>query len=223
MDPAEEFIANFLEHKRVYDPVKAREYYLRTRELKGRRSASALKTESKKERWAYVKDQVKTERTESMGSAREGNSAQIKALRAKASSRRGDIRERLKQVIALLTEDRKEDLSDIKEDVNAKIAALPPIPKGVSKARRAKLSADRKEEIATIRGEAKEDRAEVSEDTKAAKTTERATATASREKVSADLKVSVNKARENYKKLKEELKANYEAEYQKEYDAIKNS
>lgn len=37
-----------------YDPVKAHEYYMRTRELKGRRSATKLNDEGKKV-WAYTK------------------------------------------------------------------------------------------------------------------------------------------------------------------------
>lgn len=37
-----------------YDPVKAHEYYMRTRELKGRRSTTKLNDEGKKV-WAYTK------------------------------------------------------------------------------------------------------------------------------------------------------------------------
>lgn len=38
---AEEFIEDFLAHRAEYDPIKAREYYLRTRELKGREKGNA--------------------------------------------------------------------------------------------------------------------------------------------------------------------------------------
>lgn len=41
MTTTEEFIENFLEHRSDYDPVKAREYYLRTRKLKGRAKGRA--------------------------------------------------------------------------------------------------------------------------------------------------------------------------------------
>ncbi len=37
---ADDFIEEFLSHRAEYDPVKAREYYLRTRELKGRKPGS---------------------------------------------------------------------------------------------------------------------------------------------------------------------------------------
>lgn len=244
MPTVEDVIESALFH-RDYDPVKAREYYLRTRELKGRRSSSALKTDSKKERWGYVKNQV----TEEKKAAEEDNRTQrtetIEALREKASGERTKIREKLKLVLSRLTEDRKDDLVDVTEErkadleriqakVDAKIAALPPIPRGVSKARRAKLSEERREKIAKIRGDAKVERSEISdaakderksisEDTKAKKSTEQESTKATREKLGADLKTSIESARANYEKAKEDLKAKYEAEYQTEYDKIKNS
>ena len=48
---------------KYYDPVKAHEYYLRNRELKGRRSSSKL-NETGKEQWSYAKEQIKTEKNQ---------------------------------------------------------------------------------------------------------------------------------------------------------------
>lgn len=45
MTDTNEFIENFLAHD--YDPVKAREYYLRTRKLKGRKPGTAINPRSK--------------------------------------------------------------------------------------------------------------------------------------------------------------------------------
>lgn len=44
-----------------YDPQKAHEYYMRTRELKGRRSATKLSDEGKKV-WSYTKNEIKAEK-----------------------------------------------------------------------------------------------------------------------------------------------------------------
>ena len=44
-----------------YDPQKAHEYYMRTRELKGRRSATKLSDEGKKA-WSYTKNEIKAEK-----------------------------------------------------------------------------------------------------------------------------------------------------------------
>ena len=46
-----------------YDPVKAHEYYMRTRELKGRRSTMKLNDEGKKV-WAYTKNEISGEKKE---------------------------------------------------------------------------------------------------------------------------------------------------------------
>ena len=49
MDKTERFIASVIKHAeapRIYDPQKAHDYYMRTRELKGRRPA--LKSKHKK-------------------------------------------------------------------------------------------------------------------------------------------------------------------------------
>ena len=46
-----------------YDPVKAHEYYMRTRELKGRRSATKLNDEGKKV-WAYTKNEISSKKKE---------------------------------------------------------------------------------------------------------------------------------------------------------------
>jgi hypothetical protein len=44
-----------------YDPQKAHEYYMKNRELKGRRSTKGW-NEDKKQKWAYVKNQINTEK-----------------------------------------------------------------------------------------------------------------------------------------------------------------
>jgi len=46
-----------------YDPVKTHEYYMRTRELKGRRSTTKLNDEGKKV-WAYTKNEISGKKKE---------------------------------------------------------------------------------------------------------------------------------------------------------------
>ena len=50
----------FLEHyaSKYYDPVKAHEYYMRTRELKNKREAESLKTTKQREIWQVSKDSI---------------------------------------------------------------------------------------------------------------------------------------------------------------------
>ena len=239
MPDVHEYIENFLAHSgdRVYDPAKAREYYLRTRELKGRTSSKELKTDAKKEDWQIARSGLREAKKDESKVLRETRTAEMKALRDKATEKRTEIRDKLKAIMEKLTAERKDDLADltaesedIKKQVEAKIAALPPIPDGITSKQKAKLQAERTEEIAKIRGDAAEDRKDISEDkksvsadTKAKKTTERESVKAEREAVGTQLKATIEKARESFKTLSDEIKTKYEAEYQSEYDQIKNS
>ena len=64
-----------------YDPVKAHEYYMRTRQLKGRKSVAGLSS-TQRETAAYVKEQLSEERkskTEALKSEAESSANQHKA------------------------------------------------------------------------------------------------------------------------------------------------
>ena len=63
-----------------YDPVKAHEYYMRTRELKGRTSTAGLNDEGKAAA-SYVKEQLTTERKSKVEANKEDTTNQIDKLR----------------------------------------------------------------------------------------------------------------------------------------------
>lgn len=214
-DRAGEFIQSFLSHyaSEYYDPAKAREYYLKTRELKGRRSGSGLKSDKKKEAWAYAKDKITTERDELIKETGNELRGDIEIMRAEATRRREQLSGLLKDLLEKATKIRQQDanvISDqqkneseriskraenqkekiskaakreieklskmqarmnerISEEASQKIAAIPPIPKGISSERRAKLAAERSEEIAKIRGTADTRRKSLSDSIKTEK------------------------------------------------------
>ena len=95
---------NFLQHyaSQYYDPVKAREYYLRTRELKGRQSTSNLKTDKKKEAWAYAKTQIKDAEKQANQNAAEAQKELILQLKENARIRQAEVREELDKIISQL-------------------------------------------------------------------------------------------------------------------------
>lgn len=139
-----------------YDPVKAHEYYMRTRELKGRRSTTKLNDEGK-EIWAYTKNEITSEKKEKVKEEQEKREQKIAELRAKAKATREQISAKLKELNAQLTEEsssrrsrvdsrKKSDLEDIGEEAedqkeridekkNAEIERLMAIeiPSGLSK------------------------------------------------------------------------------------------
>ena len=87
-----------------YDPVKAHEYYMRTRELKGRRSTTKLNDEGK-EIWAYTKNEITSEKKEKVKEEQEKREQKIAELRAKAKATREQISAKLKEPNAQLTEE----------------------------------------------------------------------------------------------------------------------
>ena len=65
---------------KYYDPVKAHEYYMRTRQLKGRTSIANLNDRGK-EAAKYVKERISTERKSKQESARKSTQNKIDSLR----------------------------------------------------------------------------------------------------------------------------------------------
>ena len=75
---------------KYYDPVKAHEYYMRNRELKGRRSTSKLSDEGKKV-WQYTKQQITEEKKSKVEAEKEAKDQKTEELREKASATRERI------------------------------------------------------------------------------------------------------------------------------------
>lgn len=70
-----------------YDPQKAHEYYMRTRELKGR-STTSLNDDGKKI-WSYTKNNIKSEKAAKVKEEQEKRDQKITELREKSRSYEG--------------------------------------------------------------------------------------------------------------------------------------
>jgi hypothetical protein len=166
MNDADRFIENILSHEsKYYDPVKAHEYYLRTRELKGKRNKNDLKTDKKKEAWDYVQSELKNAKKNESDAAQQALSDFIEGAKQQALAKREQIKAKLTKLL--------ETLQDREQTATRKAAR--------EKAR---------EEAQQLREE---------------------------------LKQTVQTARDNYKKFKEDLTAKYEAEANQEFEAIKRN
>lgn len=256
----EEFIEGHLQHayaSKYYDPVKAHEYYLRTRELKGdgkkssgekaapKRPVKALGSKAKREMWRATKDQIgkaKKFETKALSSDRK---TQTDAIRAQAKIKRERISAKLAARLKIITTQttnkrqtlsaqKKAQLANVKAATDRRIAAVPEIPKGLSKEARAKASADRAAKIAAIRGDAnkvkdklyntsKASTTKLSNESRWNKAVERNSAKQEREALAFYTKASVNRARAEWNAKKEQIKAKYEAEYDREFESIKRS
>lgn len=145
MTKVDDFIKS-LSHEaapRIYDPVKAHEYYMRTRKLKGRRSASALKSKQAKEGWSYVQNQVSQNRKAETKQLAEKRKADLQKLRDDVAQKRKELSEKLKNILAA----QKVPKGSSKE-ARANAAATSKAEREKAKAERAKLSEDLKNTIA---------------------------------------------------------------------------
>nr|UVM98699.1 MAG: hypothetical protein [Bacteriophage sp.] len=213
-----------------YDPQKAHEYYMRTRELKGR-STTSLNDDGKKI-WSYTKNNIKSEKAAKVKEEQEKRDQKITELREKAEATKEQISSRLKELNAALTQnasdrkksidtDKDSDLEEIEKESssekeridnkkNVEIERLMAIeiPSGLSKAERSKRVAERTAKIAKLRNDAKSDKAKISSDAKTDKASVRTDATNQKAKVSSDTKEekAENQAKAKEQKLAPSLK-----------------
>lgn len=93
---------------KYYDPVKAHEYYMKTRELKGRRQSSARLNAEGKKIWDYTKNSISTEHknrkkrlTEEIKNERKQAASeykkQVNELNDRAKKMRADIESKVAQ------------------------------------------------------------------------------------------------------------------------------
>lgn len=219
-----EFLERVLSHDTLYDPVKAHEYYLKTRDLKGRRSAKDLgKSTTKKEGWAFVQDQVKEKQTAETKAAGEANKTAVDQLHEQAQAKREEISAKLQAIVERISNEATQTRDQIDSEVKSKIDALPPMPKGLNKEQAAKFAADRKEEIAKIRGEADSKRSDVTTFSKAWRKGSQKDASEERSKVVDELKSSLDGAKQTYQKVRDDIKAKYEAQLNQEFANIRDN
>lgn len=185
MSRVEAFVENFLAHyaSEYYDPAKAREYYLRTRELKGKQSTSSLNVkgdkagnERRSQAWSYAKNKIGEEKKGNLEALSAQRKEVVDRARDGAHARREEISQKLTALLELLTNKRTEDADkidadedaeleridkeradksrQIREKANKAIDAIPAVPDGVKGPARERLVAARAKKVARITGDA---------------------------------------------------------------------
>lgn len=245
--------SNTLEHayaSKYYDPVKAHEYYLRTRELKGTKGGTTKRstrelTGGKKDTWAVTKAGITEAKKFESKLASQSRAKTVEAARQQAKARRTEIATKLKAAVSKISaqtaakkttvaEAKKSQIEAVKAQTERKLAAVAPVSKGLSKEARAVAAAKRAKEIATIRGDAKTEKQKITSDAKNHtvklsaessfyKAVERNNANARRAEIATFTKAAVSKARNDWEAQKERIKEKYEQEYDREFESIKRS
>lgn len=156
-----------------YNPVKAHEYYMRTRDLKGRQNVGDLKSKSQKESWKVTKSNIDKAKTTESKTQSARRTAEVQRVRQSAQQKRAQIQGTIKQLfeklkenqqtsttrvsetsvkfLDKLAEQRTRQLEKIAKETKAKLDRVPPLPKGSSDSERAA----RAKEIAQIKNDGK--------------------------------------------------------------------
>lgn len=192
-----------------YDPIKAREYYLRTRELKGRTSGSDLGSSSqrKSEATSYVRDRIATSKKAEETSLVNTNNQSLINLQKRATETRDRILKLFQEQLDKITADAKAKVPELKLNV---------IPENASDTQKAflrranqRLTNTHNKKVAEIKSER-------------AKASKEATTKAKGEinKIATDLKAAVQKVRDDYTANRQALNAKYQATLTREMDSL---
>lgn len=164
MNLGEAYVTDFLAHyaSEYYDPVKAREYYLRTRELKGKRSTSDLtvkttgrgkrggvvtkvnkeRSEQRRQAWDYAKNQIGEAKKADLEGLSEERKAAVDQARQTTQARRDEIRGKLAGLIEQLTGRKIQESDAIDAEAESALARVE--QQREEKARLVRAAAERK-------------------------------------------------------------------------------
>lgn len=212
IDPMDEMDLRHYASK-YYDPVKAKEYYERTKELKGRQAAQPKLSKESRAKQAiaktYVRNQVTTQRTAAQKAAAEKQRARLEKLQKDAEATRDRIVEKVKALVESL----KAGI-----DVEVPKPKLNEIPASASPRQRAFLEKQNQKLMSDYNGKQQKARAKASN----AAATAQAAAREEIKKVGTDLKDAVTKARDDYNKAREAMAEKYKSDLKTELQNIED-
>lgn len=168
-----------------YDPVKAHEYYMRTRELKKRKAATALTSTKQRNVFAVAKDSIAKEKQAAVEKTVSDTQAHVEQLRAKAEEAVARINKNLQDIAA-----------QIKDKYTS--TQLNKIPPSASPAQKAFLQRENAKIMARARNTASKDLTSASRQ-----------ASRERAQLSNSLRNEISKARESYKEAMTALNEKY--------------
>jgi len=243
-DPVEDYIAHYA--SKYYDPAKAKEYYERTKELKGRNSAAELDSAHKKEAWTVTRSNISKEkqaesekaqadRRSSSEKAQADQKARLETLRTTANAARDQLVAKIKGLLGDIKADVDAQIEKEREGLKARLESrLSKIPETATPERRAFLerqnSKIRQEYTETLNTNIQK----IKSDAQEKATAGRKEYSEERKKTAEALRSGLTSARDSYKASREEAAKKYtadrEASVQKykavtdrEYQNIKNS
>lgn len=98
-----------------YDPVKAHEYYMKNRKLKGRTRSSAVLTDTGKEVWANTKENITKEKKAVLSRKDEDRKKRIEKLRISAQRFKDSIARQIKTMMDAIDKKYQRGSQEVKD------------------------------------------------------------------------------------------------------------
>jgi hypothetical protein len=112
----------------AYDPVKAHEYYMRTRKLKGRKKGKGKLSSAQRAIKKLAKSKLREQRKQALQAARDAVKAHREKIKADLKKQTPYVRSMMKELVAMelqrIATDYKTQSESIKKDYQAKIDAV---------------------------------------------------------------------------------------------------
>lgn len=218
MEPVEESLAHYSSAN--YDPVKAHEYYLKNRELKGRQSTKGM-SDTQKEAWSYTKNKIGNDKKAELTSASNAQKAKLEQLRNQANETRDRIRKKLESLLEGLK------VKEIKPVVVPK-PKLFEIPENATPRQKALFQKQNQMKMERYNRDVSKAESDARDANKAAREeagkkakTAHTMASGELKKVGTDLKSAVEKARTSYEASRKATDSKYKSEVDTEYNNIR--
>lgn len=227
-----ERVDNFLAHyaSANYDPAKAHEYYLKNRELKGRKSTKGM-SEVQKQALSYTKHKIGNDKKAELESVAKAQKARLEAIRTRAEETRKRIQEKLNALLKTL-EVKPPKKVEPKPVPKPKLMEIPynaseKLKEFLQKQNASKMQSygaavnKAKQEAATKNQIASEEYSKAKQAAAISSDAARKASSEERQRVGSELKTAVANARTAYDKAKKQLIAKYEATENQEYENIR--
>lgn len=203
-----------------YDPEKAHEYYMRTRELKGRKSTSGLNEEGKSAA-QYIREQLQNERKELVDSHKQQTDSTIETNRVNKQKAVEFTRNQTTSKIDSLREKKKADTEAYRNATQGKIDNLRESLKNMPKEQK-ELNRDKiQKQIDALREDNKKERLRLAEDFKSSSVSLRDAQKTTTSNLNNDFKEATSRLRSDHRTEKARLKEEYDQKYVNELDKIK--
>jgi len=204
-----------------YDPVKAHEYYMRTRELKGRTSTSGL-NEKGREAASYIKNQINEERD-----------AKLSERKSRYDTDRTNTAESKRQSLTNLSDSfkaekehnqskKKTKIENTTGQIQNEIGELQSQLRNMSSAQKKMKSAEIKNQIANLRSKSSAARAEITEEYNSIVANLSAKNKSDKDEVNTEYKSKSEGIHKEYSTDKKTIKDEATEKYASELERLKN-